>query len=254
MERERTTTIQQLIAAIQRRWGARALRILGDATEGAIPAVTTGFDDLDRALHIGGVPRGRITELLGTPTSGMTTIALTLIAQAQARGDLVAYVDLSRTFDAEYAAAVGVDLPSLLLVRPSSATDALELIHALVASRGIGVLIVDSLALLQSLPRDALLLHQALRLLPGPLAASPCALIVLTMLPYSSEMVRALAFRGSALAHAAAVRLHIAREGWLGAEEGGPGCSARITVLKHRLAPPDGQARVVIRFEDAWSL
>jgi hypothetical protein len=74
------------------------------------------------------------------------------------------------------------------------------------------------------------------------------------MLPYASEMVRALAFCGSALAHAVAVRLHIAREAWLGAEEGGPACSARITVLKYRLAPPDGQTRVIIRFEDAWSL
>jgi RecA/RadA recombinase len=93
------------------------------------------------------------------------------------------------------------------------------------------------------------MLDQALRMLPGPLAASPCALIVLTPLPYSPEMTRSLAFTGSLLAHAASIRLHIVREAWLPAEHGPPGCHARITVLKHRLAPPDGQAQVLIRFD-----
>jgi recombination protein RecA len=165
---------------------------------------------------------------------------------------LAGYVDLSRSFDAEYAATVEVDLPSLLLVRSLSAADALEIIHALVASGGIGVLVVDSLSLLQSVPRDAVLLDQALRVLPGPLASSPCALIALTVLPYSPAMVRALAFQGSALAHTATVRLHVAREAWL--RDAAPGCYARITVLKQKLAPPDGAACVMIRFEEVWRL
>src|SRR6266540_7066822 len=154
MERNPTARLEQVIAAIQRRWGTHALRLLGDAaTAPAVPVVTTGFAALDAALGIGGVPRGRMTELLGTPTSGMTTIALTLIARAQEQGDLVGYVDISRMFDAQYAASVGVDLPSLLLVRPTTAADALEIIQALVGSGGVGVLVVDSLALFQSMPR-----------------------------------------------------------------------------------------------------
>ena len=249
MERERTATLQRLIAAVQRRWGTRALRIFGQPDTDVIQVISTGFAHLDAALHIGGVPRGRLTELLGTPTSGMTTIALTLLARAQAQGDLVGYVDISRMFDAEYAASVGVDLPSLLLVRPATAADALEIIQALVGSGGVGVLVVDSLALFQSSPRDAAALDQALRMLPGPLAVSPCALIALTPLPYSPEMTRSLAFTGSLLAHAASIRLHIVREAWLPAEHGPPGCHVRITVLKHRLAPPDGQAQVLIRFD-----
>src|SRR5205085_8749600 len=103
-----------------------------------------------------------LTEFLGIPTSGMTTIALTLLAHAQAQGDMAAYIDLSRSFDAEYAALVGVDLAALLLVRPSSAADSLEIMHALIGSGGVGVQIVDALALLQSEPRDAILLEQAL--------------------------------------------------------------------------------------------
>jgi recombination protein RecA len=251
MQRNPTATLEQLIAVIQRRWGTRALRWVGNVvTAPAVPVVATGFAALDAVLGIGGVPRGRITELLGTPTSGTTTIALTLIARAQASGDLTGYVDLSRTFDAEYAAHIGVDLGSLLLVRPSSAADALEVIQALVASGGVGALVVDALALLQSAPRDATLLEQALRVLPGALAASPCALVALTTLPYSPELTRSLAFRGSLLAHAASIRLHIVRETWLPAEHGPPGCHARISVLKHRLAPTKGDAQVLIRFPD----
>ena len=250
MDRERSATLQQLIAAVQRRWGVRALRRFGQPSNDAIPVIATGFADLDAALNIGGIPRGRITEFLGTPTSGMSTIVLTLMARAQAQGDLVAYIDLSRSFDPEYAASIGIDLAALLLVRPPTAADALELLHALATSGGVGVLVVDSLALLQSEPRDAPLLAQALRLLPGPLAASPCALIALTLLPYNSAMTRSFGFHGSLLGHAAAIRLHVAREDWLPTGLGLPGATACITVLKHRLAAPDGQARVAIHFDD----
>jgi recombination protein RecA len=248
---DRAATLQQIVATIQRRWGARALRILGASMiDSGIPVVTTGFAEVDTVLGIGGLPRGRLTELLGTPTSGMTTLALTVLACAQAQSDLVAYVDLSRTFDAEYASRVGVDLAALLLIRPPTAADALELIHALIASGGVGVLVVDSLAMFQSLPRDAVLLEQALRMLPGVLAVSPCTLLALTSLPYSPEMTRALGFRGSLLAHAATIRLHIAREAWLPHAQGPPGCTARISVLKHKLAPMGGTAQVLIRFAD----
>ena len=251
MQRKQSATLEQVIAAVQRRWGSRALRRLGGAENmPAVSVVPTGFADLDAALGIGGVPRGRLTELLGTPTSGMTTLALTLIAQAQARGDLAGYVDLSRTFDAEYAALVGVDLAALLLVRPNSAADALEILQALIGSGGVGVLVIDSLALFQSVPRDATLLEQALRVLPSMLAASPCALVALTPLPYSPAMTRSLAFTGSLLAHTAAIRLHIVREAWVRADQGPPGCHARISVLKHKLASTPGDAQVVIRFPD----
>ena len=251
MDADRAATLQALIAGLRKRWGVRAAR-LGSAAE-AIPVLSTGFAALDATLGIGGVPRGRLTEILGTPTSGATTIALTLLAGAQAQGDVAGYIDLSRTFDAEYAAAVGVDLHALLLARPRTAADALELIHALVGSGGVGVLVVESLALLQSVPRDAALLDQALRVLPGPLAASPCALVALTPLPYRPEMTRAIGFGGSVLAHAAALRLHVARETWLDAEHGPPGCAARVTVLKHRLGAPDGSAQVVVSFDDgSW--
>jgi recombination protein RecA len=250
MGRTESATLQQLIAAVQRRWGARALRWLGDTRVTPLAAVPTGFLELDAMLSIGGLPRGRLTELLGTPTSGMTTLALMLLARAQAAGDLAGYVDLSRTFDAEQAALLGVDLAALLLIRPTSAADALEIIHTLVASGGIGVLLIDALALLQARPSDAALLERALRALPPVLAQTPCALIALTPLPYTPELTRALAFTGSLLAHAAAIRLHIVREAWVAAEHGPPGCHTRVSVLKHQLAAPGSDAQVIIRFPD----
>ena len=250
MNHDRSAALQQIITAIQRRWGVRALRRFGQPTSDAVAVIPTGFDDLNRVLGIGGIPRGRITEFLGTPTSGMSTIVLTLLARAQAHGDIAVYMDLSRTFDPEYAANVGIDLAALLLLRPPTAVEALELIQAMVASGGVGLLVVDSLAVLQSEPRDAPLLSQALRVLTGPLAASPCALIALTVLPYSPAMTRSFAFGGSLLGHAASIRLHVAREDWLPTGLGLPGSAACLTVLKHRLAAPDGQARVLIHFDD----
>ena len=96
MKQDRAATLQQIVATIQRRWGTRALRILGvPANDPAIPVVSSGFAEIDAALHIGGLPRGRLTELLGTPTSGMTTLALTVLARAQAQGDLVGYIERS---------------------------------------------------------------------------------------------------------------------------------------------------------------
>jgi recombination protein RecA len=252
VDHDRPAMLQQIITAVQRRWGVRALRRFGQTMDDAIAVIPTGFTELDAALGIGGIPRGRITEFLGTPTSGMSTLVLTLLARAQACGDIAAYMDLSRTFDPEYAANLGIDLGALLLLRPPHAADALELIHALVGSGGVGVFVVDSLASLQSEPRDAPLLAQALRVLPGPLAASPCALIALTLLPYSPAMTRTFALSGSLLGHAASIRLHVAREDWLSTGLGLPGSAACLTVLKHRLGAADGQAHVSIHFDDAW--
>jgi recombination protein RecA len=148
VDRDRAARLQPLIAAIQRRWGVHALRCGGQAPAGALPALPSGFPALDAALGIGGLPRGRLTELLGAATSGKTTIALHALAAAQARGERVGYLDLPATFDPEYAAWCGVDLPALLLIRPQTPPDALDLLPPLVAS-GLGMLLVDDLASLQ---------------------------------------------------------------------------------------------------------
>jgi recombination protein RecA len=254
MDADRAATLRTLITTIQRRWGQRALRIFGQPTAEALAVLPTGFAELDRALGIGGLPRGRMSELLGMPTSGKTTIALRTLAQAQAQGDHAGYVDLPATFDPEYAAWCGVNLADLLLVRPRTAADALDLIPLLVASGGLGMLLVDDLASLQVTTEGAVRLDRMLRVLAGSLAASPCALVVLTTLPYRAGGIATIGFRGSALAYAAALRLHVAREAWLDNPTAPPGCHARITVLKHKLAASGAAARVTITFDDDWKV
>jgi recombination protein RecA len=254
VQRDRAATLQRMIAAVQRRWGAHALRFFGQLRVDAVPVISTGFPDLDAALGIGGFPRGRLTELQGMATSGKTTIALRALAQAQAVGDRVGYLDLPATFDPEYAAWCNIDLASLLLIRPQTPTDALDLLPALIASGGLGMLVVDDLASFQETTQGSVLLERALRVLARPLAQSPCALIVLTTLPHRPGVMGTIGFRGAALAYAAALQLHIAREAWLDDGSAPPGCHVRVSVLKHKLAAPGKAARVTITFEDHWSL
>src|SRR4051794_34749254 len=102
---ERAATLHRVITAIQRRWGERALRLFGQSSVDApLAVIPTGLADLDTALGIGGLPRGRLTEVMGAPTSGATTIALRTLAQAQSHGDCVGYIDVQANFDPEYAA------------------------------------------------------------------------------------------------------------------------------------------------------
>jgi recombination protein RecA len=254
VERDRAASLQRVIAAIQRRWGAHALRIFGQPQVEAVPVISTGFPDLDTALGIGGFPRGRLTELLGMTTSGKTTIALRALAQAQAQGDRVGYIDLPATFDPEYAAWCSVDLATLLLIRPQTPAYALDLLPPLIASGGLGMLIVDDLMSFQETTQGSVLLERALRVLAGPLAQSPCALLVLTTLPHRHGVMGTIGFRGAALAYAAALQLHVAREAWLDDGSAPPGCHVRVSVLKNKLAAPGKATRVTIAFEDHWSL
>jgi len=243
----RQNPLAGLIAAAQRRWGLRALT-WGAGRIAPSPALPTGLLPLDALLH-GGLPRGRLTEFLGTPTSGMTTIALMALAHTQARGELAAWFDLRATFDAAYAAACGVDLPALLLVRPPGVIDALELAEALLTSGGVGLVVIDALARTRAAGERALA-SPALRRLLAAIAPHPGALLALTPLPAARARGHDDALH-SPLAQPAALRLHVARQTW---EDNGaaPACSVRITVLKRR-GGTDGAATVLpLTFPADW--
>ena len=253
MDGERAATLHRVITAIQRRWGERALRLLGQSTiDAPLSVIPTGLADLDHALGIGGLPRGRLTEVMGAPTSGATSIVLQVLAQAQSHGDRVGYIDVQASFDPEYAAWCGVALETLLLVRPQQPAEALDILYALVTSHGLGVLVVTDLGVVQETPQGAALLSTTLRTLVAPLAASPCALIVLTALPYRAEYIRSLGVSGSALAHAAAVRLHVVRVSWL--DGASFTCSSKVTILKHKFAGEGATVDVAITFSDGWRI
>jgi len=190
--------------------GARALQTgqRAFATDQPAPAISTSFPRLDRALDgSGGIPRGRITKILGVPTSGMITLTLKIIATAQAQGNLVAYIDLGGTFDPDYAVRCEVSLSHLLLIRPQTGLEGLEIAHTLIASRSIGVLVFDSVAHLFDDPHGAQTLSTTLRQFPAALAVSPSALIFLTPLHFGSAMSVDNYPSGFALPHYAAVRI-----------------------------------------------
>jgi hypothetical protein len=232
----RQMRLVELVAAAQRRWGVRALvqSVERMVEPGALP---TGIAPLDILLD-GGLPRGRLTEFLGTPTSGMTTIALQALAPTQASGEIGAYLDMRGTFDGAYAAACGVDLPALLLVRPRGLDDALELTEALLTSGGIGLLVIDALTIVRRV-NDAAPLQGALQRLLPAMAPHPGALLVLTPLR-PARLLASAPDLASPFAHAAALRLHVVRQAW---EPGAaaPKCSARLTVVKRR-GGADGHA------------
>ncbi len=243
--------LDMAVAAIQQRWGSKALRRWGQEVTGAavpIPHIPTGFPALDKALGIGGIPRGRITEILGAPTSGMVTLTLKVIANAQARRDMAAYVDLSYTFDPDYAARCGVNPDKLLLVRPHTGGEALDILYTLIASRGIGILIFDSVSHLIAEAYGPQAISTALRRLAGAVAQSPCASVFLTPLHFGDAASMDNYPSGFALPHYAAVRLLIEKEKWIRKRRDVCGYQARVTVLKNKLGASGKSARVAITF------
>jgi recombination protein RecA len=245
------------VQAIQKRWGPKAIRKLeASSTTVEIPHIATGFPALDRALGIGGIPRGRITEILGAPTSGMATLALKLIARAQEDRDTAAYLDLSYTFDPDYAARCNVSLERLLLIRPHSGREALEITTSLIAGGGIGVLVFDSMSQLLGETHGPQLMSAALRQLVGVpstglragLAESPCALVFLTPLYFGDATSQDNYPSGFALPHYATVRLLIEKERWLKRRRDVRGYRARVTVIKNKLAPAGKSAAIEITF------
>ena len=236
--------LEAAVAAIQQRWGHTALR-QGARSVFTQPAIPTGFAALDAALDgCNGIPRGRITELLGAPTSGMTTIALKVMAQAQHTGDSVAYLDLPHTFDPDYAARCGINLRHLLLVRPHSGTEALEIVYQLLHRRSLGLLIFDSVAALHATPITPTALSQLI----APLAQSTTALLFLTPLQFGGAMSVANYPPNFALPHVAGLRLTLTKERWLNRGRDVRGYEARVLVLKNKLGRAGQQARIAITF------
>lgn len=242
--------METTLAAIRRRWGPDAIRqIERSAAASPPPHVSTGFPTLDRALAgIGGIPRGRLTEILGQPTSGMATLALKIVANAQAEGDTAAYLDLGATFDPDYAARCEVNLSRLLLVRPHSGAEALEIVLALVASRGIGLLVFDDVSRLLAEPRQAPAQAASLHQLPPILAQSHCAAVFLTPLHAGDAMSPANYPAGCPLPHYAGVRLLIQKERWLRRGRDIRGYRARVRVLKNKLGAAGQSAAIAITF------
>lgn len=231
MER-RPSPLDDLVAELQQRYGSRAARP-GDAlpAKEAPALLPTGSPLLDAALG-GGLPRGRLTELVGPRSAGATTLALSAVAQAQrTSGDLACLLDLQGSFDPVSAQALGVDLAGLVVVRPDDGAVAGLTVHTLLARRVVGALVVDSLPSWLTLPRGPAGLAALLRVLPRLLPATDCALLVLNPLP-TGLLPDPAAAPSTTLAPVAALRLRLAPTGWLRRGPDIVGVRSRVAVLR----------------------
>jgi recombination protein RecA len=252
-KQERGKAIEAALAQIDKQFGKGSIMRLGSREKVDIPAIPTGALSLDAALGVGGMPRGRVVEIYGPESSGKTTLALHVIAEAQRRGGMAAFVDAEHALDATYAQKLGVDIDNLLVSQPDSGEQALEIAEVLIRSGAVDVLVVDSVAAL--VPRaelegemgdaqmgmQARLMSQALRKLTAIVAKSGTCLIFINQLrekigvmfgnPETTTGGRALKFYAS-------VRLDIRRIASLKEGEAVIGSRAKVKVVKNKVAPP----------------
>jgi recombination protein RecA len=250
---ERTKAVAAAIQAIEKQFGTGSIMKLGSAERQAVDTIPTGSIALDLALGVGGIPRGRITEIFGPESSGKTTICQHVIAEAQRRGGVAAFIDVEHALDPGYARACGVNVDELLVSQPDTGEQALEITETLIRSGGVDCVVVDSVAAL--VPRaeiegemgdsfvgiQARLMSQALRKLTGAVSRSNTALVFTNQLrekigvmfgnPETTPGGRALKFYAS-------VRLDIRRIETIKTGTESVGNRVRVKVVKNKVAPP----------------
>ena len=254
---DKKKALDTAIAQIEKNFGKGAVMRLGDKPEMNVEAIPTGSLALDAALGIGGVPKGRIIEIYGPESSGKTTLALHILAQAQKMGGEVAFVDAEHALDPVYAAALGVDTDSMLVAQPDTGEQALEITDALVRSGAVDAVVVDSVAALT--PRaeiegemgdtfvglQARLMSQALRKLAGTINKTNCVVIFINQLRMKIGVMCGnpeTTTGGNALKFYSSVRLDVRRVESI--KEGGNvvGNKTRVKVVKNKVAPPFREA------------
>ena len=254
---DKKKALQTALSQIDKNFGKGTVMRLGDRPEMNVDAIPTGSLALDAALGIGGVPKGRIIEIYGPESSGKTTLALHILAEAQKMGGEVAFVDAEHALDPVYAAALGVDTDNLLVSQPDTGEQALEITDALVRSGAVDAVVVDSVAALvpkQEIEGEmgdtfvglqARLMSQALRKLAGTIAKTNCVVIFINQLRMKIGVMYGnpeTTTGGNALKFYSSVRLDVRRVESI--KEGGNviGNKTRVKVVKNKVAPPFREA------------